>query len=129
MYNMVFGENRMGPAILATLGLSTGDFMRYRDCHVANGKIAVYTRMGGNNREMWRDEATNEDRYDKLTSHKHYLDDQDDDFDNTYATFYFGFPEEFAEDLKKLDSRVEFDPDQRWHDALNALKQASKEIR
>lgn len=48
---MVFGANAMGPAILATLGLSPGQVGRYRDCFVANGEIAVYTRNGCGNRE------------------------------------------------------------------------------
>jgi len=51
LYSLVFGENLAGEAILATLGLTTGDVGRYRDCFVTEGKIAVYTRNGGGNRD------------------------------------------------------------------------------
>ena len=125
MYNLLFGANAAGPAILATLGLRPDDFRRYRDCFVADGKIAVYTRMGGNNRDMWYDPefGGSEDgkEYEKLTGHPCFISDDDDDFDNTYSTFYFKFPDEFAEDLKKLDSGAPFDPDKRWLDAIEAI--------
>lgn len=113
MYNMVFGQNGLSGAILATLGLTAGDCGRFRDCFISEGKIAVYTRNGGNNREDYMPD---------FSSHPHYLHDEDDDFDCTYATIYFKFPDEFAEQLKKLDSGEKFDPDARWLAAIEALK-------
>jgi hypothetical protein len=59
----------------------------------------------------------------RLPKHAYYLRDQDDSFDSTYATIYFSFPPEYAEDLKKLDSGEKFDPDARWQKALEAFKQ------
>ena len=116
MYNLVFGQNPVSDAILATLGLTRGDVGRFRDCFVANGEIAIYTRNGGGNREEYQSII------DELAKHPCYLRDEDDDFDHTYATIYFKFPDEYAEQLRKLDSGEKFDPDKRWLEAINALK-------
>ena len=113
MYNLIFGQNPASDAILATLGLTRGDTGRFRDCFVADGEIAVYTRNGGNNREGYMPD---------LSGHPCYLRDEDDDFDCTYATIYFSFPTEFAEELRKLDSGEKFEPSKRWLDAIEALK-------
>lgn len=129
LYNMVFGQNSTSDAILATLGLTRSDVGRFRDCFVANGEIAVYTRNGGGNRECWEEKEEGADCLcpgcimEKLPNHPYYLRDEDDDFDCTYATIYFRFPEKFAEELKKLDSGEKFDPSQRWLDAIEAMKQ------
>lgn len=120
LYNMVFGMNPLSDVILATLGLTRQDCGRFRDCFVANSEIAVYTRNGGGNREEYQPII------DKLAEHPCYLRDQDDDFDCTYATIYFSFPEEFAEDLKKIDSGEKFDPDKKWKDAIEAIKNGGK---
>lgn len=62
----------------------------------------------------------------RLPAHPLYIRDQDDDFDCTYATFYFKFPEEYAEDLKKLDTGEVFKPSQRWTDMLEKIKNANR---
>lgn len=115
LYNMLFGQNPASSAILATLGLTPQECGRFRDCFIANGEIAVYTRNGGGNREAYMPD---------FSGHPNYLRDEDDDFDCTYATIYFSFPEKFAEELKQLDSGKKFDPSKMWMDAINALKQA-----
>lgn len=114
LYNIMFGENPASEAILATLGLSPTDCGRFRDCFIAKGEIAVYTRNGGNNRE---------DCMPDFSQHPNYLRDEDDDFDSTYATIYFSFPDTYAEELKRLDGGETFDPSERWLKALEALKQ------
>ena len=58
----------------------------------------------------------------RLPKHPHYIRDRDDEFDCTYATIYFKFPDEYAEELGKLDSGERFDPSQRWLDAIQLLK-------
>ena len=116
LYNLMFGKNKAGGAILATLGLTENDTGRFRDCFVANGEIAVYTRNGGGNREAYQDV------FDALSNHPCYIRDEDDTFDNTYATIFFKFPDEFQEDLKKIDSGVEFNPSERWVTAIELLK-------
>jgi hypothetical protein len=39
-----------------------------------------------------------------------------------YCTIYFRYPEEWAEDLKKIESSIPFDPDARWKAMLDAMK-------
>lgn len=117
-YNMVFGQNKASDAILATLGLRRGDFGRFRDVFIAEGEIAVYTRNGGGNREDYQEV------FDTLSKHPCYLRNADDDFDCTYATIYFKFPEEYSEELKQLDSGKPFDPSKMWLDAIDAIKKA-----
>lgn len=58
----------------------------------------------------------------RLRKHPLYITDRDDDFDSTYATIYFKFPSEFADDLKKLATGEKFDPDKRWAEKLESLK-------
>jgi hypothetical protein len=116
MYNLIFGRNPMSDMILATLGLKKEDCGRFRDCFIFNNEIAIYTRNGGGNREYCQNV------FDTLEKHSCYLRDEDDDFDCTYATIYFKFPEEYKEELSKLSSAELFDPSKMWLDALEALK-------
>jgi hypothetical protein len=117
LYNIVFGENPFADAILATLDLDRTAFRRFRDVFVTQGQIAVYTRCGGGNREAYMPD---------FTSHPCYLRDVDDEFDNTYATIYFSFPEAHKEQLAAMDNGVPFNPSQRWKDAIAVLKQGKK---
>jgi hypothetical protein len=199
LYNIMFEQNPKGDVILATLGLTRQDVGRFRDCFVADGKIAVYTRNGGGNRDCWHeDKGSGLERckhasylqeideviyvpsdqvddlllknpdwregnifmggqqsmrtgkkvmntfYDclepnsascacpgciiqyRLPKHPNYISSEDDDFDCTYATIYFSFPAEFAEQLKMLEAGEKFDPDARWIAAIEALKGMSK---
>jgi len=56
-----------------------------------------------------------------LPEHPRYLYDEDDDYDCTYATIYFSFPEKYKEVLEALDSGEKFDPDQRWKDMIDSI--------
>ena len=62
----------------------------------------------------------------RLPKHPNYLRDQDDDFDSTYATIYFSIPPEMKELASKLESG-EFKPVERWHTALEGLKNETLE--
>ena len=115
-YRTIFGQNLGCDAILSTLGLTREETGRFRDCFVANGEIAVYTRNGGGNREYFQETI------DKLSKHPCYIRDEDDEFDSTYATIYFSFPEEFSDVLNKIDNGEKFDPNKRWINALESLK-------
>ena len=84
MYSMFFGKNPDASVILATLGLSESDVERFRDCFIRENEIVIYTRTGGDNREYYPNTA--------LTENEHYLRDEDDDVDCTYASYYFSFP-------------------------------------
>lgn len=97
LYNMLFGKNPDTSTILSCLGLKESDIERFRDCHIdgKNGRIIILTRTGGGNREAYPNTA--------LVQHPLYLYDKDDDFDSTYARYYFSLPEPREEDLHELD--------------------------
>ncbi len=85
LYNILFGKNPNTKDILAVLGLDEVDIERFRDCYVDDDKIVIFTRTGGGNREDFPNK--------KLVEHPSYLYDEDDEFDNTYAYYYFSIPE------------------------------------
>lgn len=114
LYNILSGVNANSAEILAMLGLTKQDTGRFRDCHVINGEIAVYTRNGGGNRHCYLDEdapttdtdCEREGCYScaithRLPQHPNYLRDEDDSFDSTYATIYFSIPKEYQEEAER----------------------------
>jgi len=127
----------MATIILGMLKLTSKDVGRFRDAYISEGKIAVYTRNGGGNRDHW-----DFDYYDSaegescpcpgcvityhLPMHPNYLSDKDDDFDSTYATIYFSIPEQFKELASRLELG-EFNSDERWQQKLAEIKKASPE--
>jgi hypothetical protein len=88
MYNTLFGSNPDAEKLLDLLGLSDVDVGRYRDCYLTKDEkeIAVFTRNGGGNRREHKDVFA------RLCQHPNYLRDEDDEYDNTYATIYFSIP-------------------------------------
>lgn len=118
LYNMLFGTNDATPLLLAAIGVKLDEIPRFRNCYFEGDNIAIYTRTGGGNREYYDEE--NEDNPEgpwnsNLTANPHYVRDEDDDFDSTYATFYFKFPDELAEDLKALAAASEsHKPSDQW---------------
>lgn len=110
MYSMLFGRNAIAPVLLAMLDIDQGGAWvsgRFRDAFLSpdGTEIHLYTRNGGGNREHWDDEAEEGEgcrctgcvaAY-HLPKHPNYISDEDDDFDNTYATFVFSVPEEYRE--------------------------------
>jgi hypothetical protein len=91
LYNLIFGKNPISSILLAIIGLKECDVERFRDCFLGDNEIQVYTRTGGGNRSDYKNLA--------LIKNKYYKSDEDDDFDCTYATYYFNIPEEIKDDL------------------------------
>jgi hypothetical protein len=119
MYNLVFGMNAHSDLLLSFLGLTKGDFGRFRDTYLTeDGKIAVYTRLGGGNRDDY------EDIIGKLQKHPNYEGDTDDDFDCTYATFYFSIPDKYKEIADAMPKQGE-STDERWVKKLDEIKAMS----
>jgi len=134
MYNLLFGQNPVSGIILATLGLTEGDCGRFRDAFISEGKIAVYTRLGGGNRECYCETEKEHAEggcygpvIECLQAHSQYLYDKDDDFDSTYATFWFRFPDKYNDLLQLLEGKDLFDPDKRWKEKLEAVRNSSAE--
>jgi len=144
MYNMIFGVSGNSDILLELLSLTKKDFYRFRDCYLDEDKnIAVYTRGGGNNRLCWDcvnmhdlpDNAVDDQWGDPhvpecveiiqpiLRTHGSYIRDEDDDYDNTYCTFYFKVPDDALEQIKYMD--LESDRNDIWVTFLDALKKKS----
>lgn len=134
LYNAIFGVNRMAPHLLAMLGITTSDVPRFRDCYMDDkGRIVIYTRTGGGNRPFYDCEEGCRDHYPEyfrddepprgpwnsdLRKLPGFLYDSDDDFDCTYAYFYFNVPQEFKDMLAELQAVAQAPkPREKW-DAL-----------
>jgi hypothetical protein len=140
LYNMLFGVNPLSEVLLGLVGLSTQTVGRFRDCYVEfsgdRWLLCVYTRNGGGNRECWnaktwgaREEGCNCTGCIaslKLPEHPLYVSDEDDDFDNTYATFYFAVPKPFWPFIEELttNSSPESKPKERWANLLAKIESA-----
>lgn len=117
LYNMLFGENSSQKGFLFTLlGKEPGDFGRYRDIYVTDEHIVVHTRNGGGNRDDYQEV------FDEMFHHPLYDYDEDDDFDCTYANFYFRHPEGYGEVLKEMAEGT-ITPSEKWQILLGALEQ------
>lgn len=94
LYNMIGGVSPLASAVLHLLDLDQDDFGRFRDAWFEGDHMIVRTRTGGGNRDDY--EATIEE----LSEHPLFVSEEDDDFDSTYMTFTFDFPEGVLEKLK-----------------------------
>lgn len=119
MYNLVMGdghEGERGVMVMRILGIEYSG--RFRDAWIEKGDdgpvIAIYTRNGGGNREDYEDVIT------AMQSNPHYLRDADDEFDPTYATFYFRVPDEWRDALEPMATEP-IDMSARWKAAIAAI--------
>lgn len=95
LYNMVHGYSPACVWIMPMLGHHEEYYPRFRDCYVEDGKIAIYTRVGGGNRGCGFGEE-------KLYKDPLFVRSYDDDFDRTYATYLFKVPDKWNGDFKKI---------------------------
>ena len=99
LYNMLNGFNQACVFIMPMLGRKQDEYPRFRDCFVTDDRkrIAIYTRVGGNNRNCGFGEE-------KLYDDPLFVKTYDDDFDSTYATYEFNVPQKWQEDFDKIIS-------------------------
>lgn len=118
MYAIALGDgNERGRLNLLApyaLNLFERDFGRFRDAWVEWDenqvlRIAVYTRNGGGNRPDYAAVT------DALRQHPCYITDRDDDFDSTYATYYFHFPVTLPDHLREADEADEAFTQEEWN--------------
>lgn len=137
-YNMLFGVNSAAPMLLSCLGFTKDDIPRFRDCAIEGNNIVIHTRTGGGNRDYYESEECCRINYpdyfngvanpsgpwnSTLANNAFFLRDQDDDYDCTYANFYFRFPDEYAADLTALAERSEtYKPSDKWQALLKAME-------
>lgn len=96
LYNMINGYNLACLLILPMLGRKQEDYPRFRDCYVTDeNNIAIYTRVGGGNRNCgFGEEALYDD--------ENFIKTYDDEFDETYATYEFKVPDRWKNDFDKI---------------------------
>ena len=93
LYNMMNGFNPACVFIMPMLGRKQAEWPRFRDCWVTEeGNIAIYTRVGGGNRNCGYGEE-------QLYEDPNFLKTYDDEYDNTYATYEFKVPEKWKADF------------------------------
>jgi hypothetical protein len=126
LYNAIFGENPLGWVLVYLLqAIQPMEVGRYRDAWVERQVdqdlllIRVHTRNGGGNRE---DQA---EAIESMQAHPWYVSDADDDFDYTYADFYF------KPDVANLDPTIldtlataaiePVDVGAKWQAAIDAI--------
>lgn len=142
LYNMLFGVNDMAQVLLKCLNFNASDIPRFRDCYLEKDRIVIHTRTGGGNRDCYDSLESCKENYPEyfdgtddpkgpwnsdLQKHPLYLSDEDDDFDSTYANFYFKFPEEFKSDLEAIsEKREDLKPSDKWTILLEGMKGNSK---
>lgn len=122
LYNMLFGRNPASKFLLSLLGLDEMQVGRFRDCFLKRTEdgvlqIVVYTRNGGGNRPDYAHVT------DFLQAHPDYVRDCDDDFDSTYASYYFSVPAQFqqlAESLTNIAEHPE-EPGVVWQKLIENL--------
>jgi hypothetical protein len=93
MYNMMNGFNPACVFIMPMLGRKQAEWPRFRDCWVTEeNNIAIYTRVGGGNRNQGYGEE-------QLYEDPNFITTYDDEDDNTYATYEFKVPEKWKADF------------------------------
>ena len=125
LYNTLFGGNQAAPILLRILGIEYSEIPRFRDCFIDDGMIVIHTRTGGGNREYY-DEPNSENREGPwnttMYENPHFQRDEDDDFDRTYANFFFKFPDEYKDDLEALSKGTEdHKPSEKWQMLFESL--------
>lgn len=117
LYTQLFGENEDAVAILGFAGLTRKMFPRYRDVFLDDKglTVLVYTRIGGANREYFKDEI------ETLKQHKQYVCNYDDHHDETYAYFKFNVLPEYVDTAKKVFKE---DPVSVWDKFQTHIKNA-----
>ena len=126
IYNKLFGVNQAAFVLLKILGIDRSRIPRFRDCFIDDGMIVIHTRTGGGNREYY-DEPNSENIEGPwnttMYENPHFQRDEDDDFDSTYANFYFKFPDEYKDDLEALSKGIkDYRPSEKWAMLFDALK-------
>lgn len=96
LYNMINGFNPACIFIMPMLGRRQEEYPRFRDCFVTEeNNIAIYTRVGGGNRDCGFGEE-------ELYEDENFLTTYDDEFDCTYATYEFKVPDKWKNDFNKI---------------------------
>lgn len=96
LYNMMNGFNLSCLVFMPMLGRKQEEYPRFRDCFLTDDhNIAIYTRVGGGNRNTGYGEE-------ELYKDPNFITTYDDDYDETYGTYEFKVPEKWKADFDKI---------------------------
>lgn len=98
LYNELFGINKNAHILLGMIGLNMEYFCRFRDIDIIKDGtvIRVFTRLGGGNREYYKE------TWEKIKLNPLYLKDYDDDYDETYAYIEYDIPKFYEKTAKAM---------------------------
>lgn len=98
--------------LLGALKLTEDMFGRFRSVYIENQYIAVHTRCGGGHREYY------EFVFDTIAQHEWFSHDEDCNYDNTYADFFFNIPDI---NISLFNESIEegLNPSDAWNKAFN----------
>lgn len=148
LYNMLFGVNPLSGIVLESLGLTPTDVPRFRDAYydAELNRLVIYTRTGGGNREYYDskysrleslsgyagEDPSDEDLAgpynDDLRDIVGFMYDEDDDFDCTYAYFYFAVPVAFEpifDTMRDLGAGKDLNPTERFQKMIVDLQKGN----
>ncbi len=140
LYTALHGVNPMALDLLTILGfIGDGHIPRFRDCYLdaERKRICIHTRTGGGNRAQYEKKLYKPDPdtgktytgpwNDDLRGVPGFISDEDMEFDTTYATFYYHFPDKYADlltlfckDVGHVDT-----PEEKWKTLFAKLKDGS----
>lgn len=119
LYNQLFGVNRTAGAILLLLdahSLGGGETFRFRDAYYDGEHLVILTRTGGGNRFKYAEQNA------KLRTLAGFVRDADDDYDNTYAYFYYKLPGQYASLEPELAKWTPKPFRERWEAVIDKMK-------
>ena len=131
LYSMIFGVSPLAGIVLESLGLTPTDVPRFRDAYydAELNRLVIYTRTGGGNRDYYDSEQSRRAEYgpynDDLRDIVGFMFDEDDDFDCTYAYFYFAVPVAFEpifDTLRDLGAGKDLNPTDRFQKMITDLQ-------
>lgn len=114
LYNLLHGVNPFSPLLLSFVGVEMNEVPRFRDVRLEERQpgelmVVLHTRTGGGNRECYCEgpEGEHEDgcyavMNRALAQKPSYLNDRDDDFDCTYADFFFRVPADLQATVQEI---------------------------
>lgn len=98
LYNAIAGFSSECVTLLPMLGIEPKDYPRFRDCFLTDDNtIAIFTRVGGNNRNQGYGEEI-------LYKHPNFYTTYDDKYDSTYGVYVFTIPSKWSKDFNKIVS-------------------------
>ncbi|MBW1812147.1 MAG: hypothetical protein JRJ39_00365 [Deltaproteobacteria bacterium] len=126
MYNMMFGVNQFAPLLVGMIGLDHKNVPRFRDAYIGERDIdgdplakviVIHTRTGGGNREAYQE-------LNETLKNEHYIFDRDDDFDSTYADWFYRVPEKWKDFIEAISSVGDHrPPKEKWQSLFNKIKE------